>query len=158
MIKLLDLLAVDRETAIDVTYRLLQERPPEANISHDGKPNLGEHIAYVSRYLARGTVPEYHPYVRWKLIYADHVPVGSVSATQHNEIGVAILREHQRKGYARAALHEFMVLYPPLPAVPGKRRGCYIANIAPGNTASIALFAQFGARLVQQTYTIEERT
>lgn len=146
------------EGAVEFLYKLLNERPPEANISHRELPTLERHRAFVLR----------RPYRAWYLIAAEPqaprddgfggklafepVWVGTVSLTSRNEIGVAVLREYQRRGYARAAVLQLMAEVSPLDPVPGLRAGRYIANVAPGNEASHALFEGMGAKLVQLTY------
>lgn len=130
-----------------LTYDLLAERPPEANISHRGMPSAEEHRKF------------YHsnPYRAWLAIIPTEpnrrTAVGTVLLTWRNEIGIAILTAYQRRGYARRALRELLATYPPLPAEPSTRTGYYVANVAPGNQASIALFRQFGPML-QHTFRI----
>jgi RimJ/RimL family protein N-acetyltransferase len=138
----------DHPQGVAVAWRLLSERPAHANISHSSMPTPEEHAAFVQN----------NPYRNWFVIddttasSGERVPVGTIYATKQNEIGIAILMEHQRKGYARRAIREFMNCVPPLPAEQGLRSGRYVANVAPGNTASIELFTGLGAKLKQLTY------
>lgn len=126
-------------------YRLLDERPPEASISHHGMPTMEEHRQFI---LSR-------PYRCWYIVQnGTGLWVGAVYATRQNEVGIAILREFQRQGYARAALRALMDEHSPLPTIPGKRAGRYIAHVAPENLPSHALFREIGGRLIQHTYEL----
>jgi RimJ/RimL family protein N-acetyltransferase len=136
---------------VALAWQLLLERPVEANISHQEMPTIDEHTAYVRD----------HPYRVWLVIESDVVQgaefpyrelVGTIALTKQNEISIAILKSHQRRGYARSAIQEVMGLYPPLGELPGLRGGDYLANVAPGNLPSHALFTGLGAKLVQLTY------
>lgn len=130
-----------------ILFNLLRERPAEANISHQEMPTWEEHVAFIKS----------GPYYRWYIIHKwggrpGLEPVGSCYITDRNEIGIAILKAHQRRGYAREALMMLTTLDPPLPAIPGIRAARFFANIAPGNTASIALFRGLGATHISNTY------
>lgn len=127
---------------VDLSWRLLSERPFEANISHQEMPTPGEHAAYVL----------HHPYREWFVIEVDGIPVGTLALTTRNEIAIAILSEYRRKGYATEAIKLAMKLHEPLPEEAGVREGRYVANVAPGNLASHALFTGMGAKLVSMTY------
>lgn len=136
---------------IALAWRLLMDRPVEANISNQGMPTPEEHMTYVRS----------HPYRVWLVIESEVVQgpeypfrelVGTIALTKNNEIAVAILKSHQRKGYAKEAISAVMELYPPLPEEVGVRSGNYVANVAPGNLPSHALFAGMGAKLVSMTY------
>ena len=72
---------------------------------------------------------------------------------KNNEIGIGILKEHQRKGYARAAIEALMKAHTPGPGVPGLRSSGFLANVAPTNAASIALFEKLG-KVIQWTYRL----
>jgi RimJ/RimL family protein N-acetyltransferase len=126
-------------------YKLLDERQPEESISHRGMPSMEEHRRFI---LGR-------PYRCWYLVQnATGLWVGTVYASDRNELGVSVLREFRRQGYARAALHAIIAKHDPLPAIPGKRAGGYLANINPQNEASIALFRALRFRLLQHTYEL----
>jgi RimJ/RimL family protein N-acetyltransferase len=126
-----------RADAIEVLWQLLQERPDYANISHDGKTTRNQHVAFVHG----------HPYREWCLIMADSAWVGAVYITFQNEIGIAILKQHQRKGYARKAVDMMMQNHP---------RDFYLANVAPANHPSHKLWESFEQHaIVQLTYRIE---
>jgi hypothetical protein len=77
--------------AAEILWKLLEERPAEANISHREMPSWSEHCSFVERY----------PYRSWYLIKAQGEFVGAIYLTRHFEIGISILKEHQRHGYAK---------------------------------------------------------
>ena len=130
------------EDEIGLAWRLLSERPFEANISHQEMPTRAEHAAYVRS----------HPYRAWLVIWVRDVAVGTIAVTKQNEIAIAILKEHQRKGYAKEAIKEVLELFSPLHEIPGVRPAHFVANVAPGNLPSHALFTGLGAKLVSMTY------
>ena len=145
MIKLVDLKHLPEHQAVALTWQLLEERPIEANISHHAMPSWEQHKAYVRSY----------PYRCWFAVMNDeNQPVGMVLLTERNELGIAILRQHQRKGYARTALKAIMEEYRPEAAIPGRRSAYFLANVNPHNSASIALFLGLGGRLIQNTYEL----
>jgi RimJ/RimL family protein N-acetyltransferase len=119
---------------IDVLYKLLAERPPEANISHRDMPTLEQHRQFVTR----------RPYEAWYFIEATPGIVGAVYLTHAREIGIFIFAQHQRRGYATLAIEALRRLHP----------GPLLANVAPGNDRSHEFFFKLGARLIQQTYEL----
>ena len=123
--------------AIEILWRLLCERPDYANISHDGKPDRNKHVSFVMA----------HPYREWCLCMADNKWVGAIYITHQNEIGIGILKAHQRKGYARQAIDLMMQRHP---------RDYYLANVAPGNHPSHKLWESFPDHAICQiTYRIQ---
>ena len=123
--------------ALKVLWQLLEERPPEANISHDGHlPEWTDHRAHV----------ETHDHMGWYLIMAEGIPVGAVYITKKGEIGIGILKAHQRKGYAKAGIQAVMAKHP---------RPEYLANVAPTNGPSHNLFQRLDGELIQYTYRIK---
>lgn len=129
--------------AIDFLYALLQERPAEANISHSAMPTIEQHRQFVHR----------RPYRCWYIIEnGEGERVGALYATELNEVGVAILQAHQRRGYALRALTEFLASHPALEAIPARRPSRYVAHVAPTNEASKALFEHLGGKQIQVTY------
>ena len=125
------------EFANALLYDLMKERPAYANISHKVLPSFDEHCEYV-----RGK-----PYRAWYVIEAgDGNRVGAVSLTHKNEVGIAILKDYQRKGYARRAIEELLRLYPEKPL---------LANVAPANYSSQLLFLNLGGSLIQLTYEVK---
>lgn len=132
--------------AIEFLYELLNERPPEANISHHELPTIEQHRAFVVRRVYRC----------WYIIEnEDGERVGTVSLSHGNEIGVAVKDGHRHRGYATAAINELRRLHQPLDEIKSVRRGgVFVANVAPDNDASHMLFEKVGAKLVQVTYEI----
>src|SRR4029077_21209232 len=139
-------------SGIELAWQLLMERPPEANISHREMPTLEEHAKYVTT----------QPYRVWLVVESDVIHgeeypfrelIGTIALTKQNEIGVGILKAHQRMGYARDAIRLVMSLYPPLTGEIGVRPGCYVAHVAPLNWASHNLFNKLGAKIIQATYS-----
>lgn len=134
--------------AADVLWDLLSERTPEQSVSHtvSGMPTREQHEAWVAK----------PPYRMWWILLVDGVAVGAMYLTYGNEIGIGILRAHQRKGYARTAVNMMVQkwgnslrknrLNPRLP----KRE--FYAHINPANAASIALFESMGFSMRQVTY------
>lgn len=146
-IRLLDVHAAAE--AAEVLWQLLRERPLEANISHRGMPSRDEHARFVAS----------HPYRCWYLVQevASQRIAGACYLTTQNEVGISILQAFQRRGLARAAVQELLRAHAPLPAIPGVRRGDFIANVAPGNAASHRLFESLGGTVVQHTYAVPRR-
>lgn len=129
-------------------FYLLDDRPPENNISHREMPTWEQHNAFVAN----------HPYEFWGLIdparyhFVDHF-VGAIYLSKPgspsvpgNEIGIDIFKEFQGKGYGTQAVKLLMEMH-------GERR--YIANTAPTNEASQALFKSLGFKLCQFTFAKE---
>jgi RimJ/RimL family protein N-acetyltransferase len=126
----------DRDDADEALYNLLSEREDHVNISHKAMPTWEQHCAFF----------ESRPYKTWELILAGGEIVGACYVTKQNEIGIFIFAAHQRQGYAAEALHQLINEHK------GER---LLANIAPGNQASIALFASLGFRHIQNTYALD---
>jgi RimJ/RimL family protein N-acetyltransferase len=132
--------------AVDVLWQLLSERPSEANISHAAMPTWKQHMDFV----------EHHPYRVWYLIRHGAEFVGAIYLTRHFEIGLAILAEHQRKGYATWAVREVVAKWTSkLERREAVSRGAFLANIAPANAASQRFFESLGFKYVQQTYALD---
>ena len=125
----------------DFLYELLEQRPPEANISHRGMPTMEEHRAFI----------ESDPYAAWYTVEAlvgspgfeTPKKIGAVYLTRRDEIGVHILSEYRGRGYGRPAVQMLMERHP---------RERYLANISPMNEASQRLFRSLAFTLVQWTY------
>ncbi len=124
----------ERPDRHNLLLRLLAERSEEVNISHKAIPSFAAHVAFV----------ESHPYRGWYFIY-DPDPVGACYLSHHNEIGVFVFAEHQKKGYARAAVQAIIEKHGP---------GRYLANISPKNKASRFLFNGMGFKHIQDTYEL----
>lgn len=118
---------------LQVLYDLLAERTVEQSISHERMPTFRDHIAFV--------VSE--PYEAWYVIEANTEMVGAIYLSRSDEIGIGIFRRFARRGYATGAILMLMRAHP---------RSRYLANVAPTNAASAALFASLGFNLVQHTW------
>src|ERR1700760_1073218 len=133
---LVDVYADESLSAVVFLYDLLAERESIANISHREMPSFEMHRNFVDS----------HPYLAWYIVYADDVPVGATYLTHEHEIGIFILKGHQKNGYGKQAIYLLMKLHPV------KR---FLANIAPGNSRSIEMFKKLGFELLQLTFTKE---
>ena len=123
--------------APSVLYRLLAERTPEVNISHQETPSWDEHCVFVAS----------RPYAAWYLIENEGDLVGAVYLTRKDEIGIFIFFDHQGCGHGRRAVLALMGHHP---------RERYLANINPANGRSIAFFYSLGFRHIQKE-TYEKR-
>jgi RimJ/RimL family protein N-acetyltransferase len=132
--------------AIHLLWLLMQERRPEQNISHTEPPSLEEHVAFVRR----------RPYADWLIVWWQGKPIGAVSATYRNEVGIQILRAWQGKGIGTRALRLFLNHVKPLPARPSENPSYYVANINPQNAASLKLFRALGFTDHQVTLALKE--
>lgn len=123
--------------ALPLLYQLLEEREPHQCISHRAMPTYEQHCAF---FWGR-------PYAHWYLAEVDGYPRGAVYLTHQREIGVGILRGQRGNRYGLDAVAELMRLHP----------GKFLANIAPTNGVSAAMFCKlgFGPQPIQHTY---ERT
>jgi RimJ/RimL family protein N-acetyltransferase len=140
MIRLIDVYSNDirKEGAEDILYDLLKERDPAANISHQEMPTMEEHRAFVRKM----------PYRHWYLIQRIKKPewlVGAIYLTNQREVGIAIFKKHQGKGYGTEAMKLMMEKHP----------GKFYANISPHNPKSVQFFKQFGIKLIQNTFELE---
>jgi RimJ/RimL family protein N-acetyltransferase len=127
-----------RRNAARILYRLLEERPEYANISHKSMPTWEQHVEFKAR----------HPYQSWMLIEVDDEIVGAIYLSRQDEIGIGIFNAHQGKGHASRAIALLM-------RERGPRR--FLANIAPANEPSHKLFEKLGFRLIQHTYSLEAK-
>jgi RimJ/RimL family protein N-acetyltransferase len=145
---MIKLIPVDKKDEMHVAllYNLLLERDVSINISHDGQSTMQQHRKFVAS----------HPFRAWYLIEGsgrgNPAVVGAIYITQHNEIGIGIFKEYQRQGWGGSAIRAVMEKHKPLPALPGVRAGCWLANINPQNEHSIKMFTRLGAELRQLTY------
>jgi len=132
----------------EILYELLKERSTEndeyINISHRQLPSYKKHLAFIQT----------RPYAIWNLIMDGKEPIGSISLTWRNEIGIVLFKKHRGEGYGKMALSLFLDTYKPLPAVPSERNGNFLANINPKNKASITLFQSVGFKHIQNTYEL----
>jgi RimJ/RimL family protein N-acetyltransferase len=116
-----------------VLHRLLEEREPEANISHKAMPSWDEHVRFV----------ESKPYQAWYFIMADEMIVGACYLTKQDEIGVFVFKEDQGQNYGTWAIDAIMLKH-------GKRR--YLANVSPKNIRSLEVFRNLGFKPIQVTH------
>ena len=133
------------EEAADILYLLLEERPPEANISHSVMPTYEEHLEF---FYSR-------KYWVWFLIFNDDTCIGTINVTKRNEVGIQLFRSQHGRGYGRVALQKLIAEIHPRPAEPGERVGHFIANISPDNKSSIYLFEHIGFEHIQNTYEMK---
>jgi RimJ/RimL family protein N-acetyltransferase len=130
--------------AAGILYELLAERTAEQSISHRQMPTWDEHLAFIESKIP--TSDGLDPYSVWDLIEVDGRIVGAIYLTLRDEIGVAIFKKEQRKGYGSAAVKLLMELSGPLP---------YLANVNPHNAASIVMWEKLGFVHIQNTYRLE---
>lgn len=116
-------------------WRLLQERKAEVNISHKAMPEWEEHCRFVDS----------KPYKDWLLIIVNGEAIGAIYVSKMDEIGIFIFNQEQGKGYGRAAIKLLGERY----------KGRLLANVAPGNYKSKALFISLGFKPIQETFAIE---
>lgn len=131
--------------ASGILYQLLEERPRDSWISHQEMPTREQHGKFVQS----------HPFIHWYLIDNHGVYVGSIEVTDRNEIGVALLKDYQKKGFGYQALSMFLANHKPLPAIPAIRNGKWLANIAVRNEASKDFFYRMKFRPLQETWILE---
>ena len=129
--------------AVDVLYRLMEERPRESWITHEGLPTREEHLQFVRSI----------PFLCWYLIEEGGY-IGAIECNDRNELAISVLKEFQRKGYGTRALKLFFSLHKPLPAIPAIRNGHWLANIAHGNDYSKIFFSRLGFSPLQTTYVL----
>lgn len=138
----------DRAEAVHITYQLLIERPPEANITHQRFVGMEDHEDFF----------DHHPYRHWFLLMShkhdiaakkdQEVCVGSLYITPDDELGIFILQEHQRRGHARQAILQAITAHKP------RHGDRFKANVNPRNQASIDLFKSIGSFHIQNTYAL----
>lgn len=132
------------DQALELLYNLMAERDGSVNISHRHMPTKDQHIKFV----------ESRPYRFWMLVVVEEEPVGAVYLTHMNEIGVFILDAHKGKGYGMQAVSMLLGERKPLPAIPGKRNGHFLANVSPKNEHSKRLFQRLGFTQISETYEL----
>jgi len=128
---------VESMVATVFLYELLAERDPVTNISHREMPSFDAHRTFVDS----------RPYKAWYIVFLDDEPIGATYLSNENEIGIFIKRAHQGHGYGKQAIYLLMKMHP------AKR---FLANIAPGNSRSLAMFEKLGFELVQFTFAKEK--
>lgn len=134
----------------DILWETLQLRlqEPDANISHRVLPRREDHDLFVLN----------HPFRYWYLVVdlaSVQEYIAEVRVGLDNSLGIFVWPERRLEGHARRLLQGITKMLEPLPAIPAVRPGHWVANINPGNDASIRLFGALGFRLVQHTYALE---
>jgi RimJ/RimL family protein N-acetyltransferase len=129
-----------------ILWRLMEERPEYANISHRVMPTWDEHLKHVTFHSRPW--PHHGPLAHndWCITIVDDVPVGAIYLSCRNELGPGILKEYQRRGYGEQECRAIMAKH-------GRRR--YLWNANPQNAASIALAEKLGFKLIQHTLALE---
>lgn len=120
---------------VAILFCLLSERETFQNISHKNLPSYIEHEDFIKSC----------PYEFWYLIKTNYGIVGSIYLTRLREIGISIFKRDRGNGYGRQAIDALKQRHP----------GKFLANIAPSNLESIALFKQLGFKKLQMTYVYE---
>lgn len=134
---------IDEQFRLKFLYDLLKERPSYANISHKKMPTYKEHCDFVKS----------KPYKNWFLVLNYefntesniYFVIATVYISKNNEIGIAVKKEYQRKGYATNILEKL---------INENKDVKLFANIAPGNVASQHLFERLGFKHIQNTYRL----
>lgn len=121
--------------AEDILWRLLQERTPEESISHKKMPALWQHAEFMRS----------KPYHVWYLIDVGKYIRGSIYLSKQREIGVFIFKDQRGNRYGLDAVMLLMQTHP----------GRFLANVAPTNPKSAALFEGLGFRHIQNTFALE---
>lgn len=134
----------DPGEATKALYALLQSRVQnlEMNISHQAMPSMREHALFVRS----------RPYRIWYLIRHNGLIAGTIYATTLNEIGIHLFQDYRGRGIAKWALEQLIARHKPLPAVPARRIGAWLANINPKNLRSIDFFEKAGFELKAYTF------
>jgi hypothetical protein len=140
---------VYRCPSVDFLYKILQERLQHRslNISHANLPTKAEHVRFFRS----------KPYRAWYLIKAGSSLIGHIWVNRQNEIGLTLLKTARRKGYEAAALLALLGRHRPLPAIPSKRSGSFLANVSPNNRALMRALRSLGAEKIQCTYRLVQR-
>jgi RimJ/RimL family protein N-acetyltransferase len=116
-------------------YNLLRQRDATVNISHSEMPKFAEHEAFLDS----------KPYPVHEIIFSGPSKIGMYYLTGRNEIGLFIDEYYQAEGFGRAALAMILERF--------KDRKLF-ANINPKNMRSQKLFASFGFKAIQVTYSL----
>lgn len=114
-------------------WKLLLEREPHQNISHEALPAWTRHVKFILS----------DPYKNWWIITGGEDLLGACYLTRQNEIGIQLFKKYMGKGYGSATIDKLIEL-----SGPGK----YLANINPDNDASIQFFNYHGFNKIQETY------
>ena len=121
------------EEDFEFLYNILRERNPEESIEHEKTPSYEEHIQFVKS----------KPYSCWYVIEYMKEKIGTVYLSKEDEVGIFLKREFQKKGIGKKAL-ELLIKNNP--------RERIFANVNPKNSKSVRFFAEYGFKLIQNTY------
>lgn len=144
-IRFVDLYESDtmRSQGTEFLYRLILERHEEESISFR-KPTWEEHVEFVNS----------RPYWIWFLIVYDGIQAGTISVTDRNEIGIVLLKAYCGFGIGTAAIKQLLIEQKPLPEIPSRRSGRFLANISPKNKVSRHMFEKLGFVHIQDTLAL----
>jgi len=136
---ILETVEPDEET-VTFLYRLLEQREPHENISHQKMPSMEEHRRFIDGWR--------EIYLDWLIICLPYSKqrVGSIYLTHRREIGVHLVSDWRRRGIGSAAVKALMASH---------GAGVYFANIAPSNYRSQDFFEHHGFRIIQYTYKLD---
>ena len=121
------------ESDHDFLYNLLENRNPNANISHKSMPNYDQHVKFVLS----------EPYSVWYVILVNDKKLGSIYLSKQDEIGIFLANDMKGKGIGNIALQLLMRKNP---------RKRYLANISPKNKKSLEFFKKNNFEFIQYTY------
>lgn len=130
--------------AADLLWQLMEERPRESWISHQGMPSREAHEDFVAS----------HPFRYWLIVEEFGVPIGAIEVTDRNEIGLQLLRAWRGRGLGTQAMLLFFRNYKPLPAIPAVRSGRWLANIASGNGRAKGFWLKLDFTPIQETWQL----
>lgn len=133
----LELVDHSNERDISFLYTLLEQRPSEANISHQRMPGWSQHFAFVSM----------RPYQAWYFIIHNQERIGAIYLTDRSEIGIDLMPHCRSEILAREAITALAKAHP---------RDRYFANVAPGNAMWHSLFQGLQGQVIQHTYAFTQ--
>ena len=114
-------------------YKLLRNRNPKTNISHQKMPSFSEHIKFV----------KLKPYSKWYIIFHHQKKIGSIYLSKQNEIGMFLSKGIISHKIKKTAMEQLMKKNP---------RNRFIANCSPNNKDCIRFFMKNSFKLVQYSY------
>ena len=118
---------------IDFLFELLKQRDPIANISHKKMPSFSQHSKFVKS----------KPYSKWYIVYLKKISIGSVYLSKNNEIGISLLKSHQKKNIEKQVLNKIIHKNP---------RKRFLANVSPKNKDLISFFLKNNFKLIQFSF------
>lgn len=133
---------IGAEALYDLLRDRSEENDPNVNISHRRMPSMGEHLRFFRS----------RPYRAWYFIKENGLIAGYVALSHVNEISIVLSTDYRGRGIGAWAVREATTRHRPLPAIPARRVGAWLANINPKNERSIRMFESLGFSLKAQTY------